>query len=370
MRPVKILRCGAHAFIAASMLLAPAVASSAETGWKAECVGRYQMSLPGEVEVAVNRFDIPKRGSSTYTRFSNGDAAEKSDSLHLGSVSISSEVPISVFYERVKKIEASRLKRQQEEADSDLESGRILAEKEKKMQFSMDNVTGWRSQAENGTFAIRMDMYAANRLVFHQASRIDTAAEADEAAQIFVRNFSPRPLYTLPKGEGVCIPYGFIADDGKPGRHVAVTMRLVEHPDVEIFFKDQNGPRPYKTGAALPNKTGVSLPDSKRLNFIFLSLEALKTNGIKVLFPGYRTTKLGGYPGTASFFEIKRKDGTRDYGYAVHVAGDYTADTDMPHLMLYVIRTASRAKGKPVSKNELKDIAIKIAASVKRREVK
>ena len=90
---------------------------------------------------------------------------------------------------------------------------------------------------------------------------------------------------------------------------------------------------------------------------------------IDLAFPGYRSIKLAERSGTASFVEITRKDGSLDYGYAAVVNGDHTAKTDAPQLMLYVIRNASRAKGKPISKSELKDMAYKIAASIKRREV-
>ena len=65
MKLVEILRCGTHAVIVASMLLAPAIASSSKGNWKTECVGRYQMGLPGDVEVALNRLKIGMDGNPT-----------------------------------------------------------------------------------------------------------------------------------------------------------------------------------------------------------------------------------------------------------------------------------------------------------------
>jgi hypothetical protein len=52
------------------------------------------------------------------------------------------------------------------------------------------------------------------------------------------------------------------------------------------------------------------------------------------------------------------------------VKGDASAKEDSPTLMLYVIRTAKRAKVEPLSKDQVKDIAERIAASVKRRATK
>ena len=331
-----------------------------QTAWKTECVGRFQVSVPGEGEVAVDRLPPPYEGATRF-RFSDGSIANRSSSHHLGVVSISEEVPSSVYHDRVKKNDAVIRRDVSEDLHSGSEIARLRANNSKLLKFTAPNVHAWRHQAAYDTYTIWLKMYVGNRIVFHQASSIDTASEADEAAQTFVRNFQPRPLFDLPKGEGVCIPYGFIADDGKPARQVGVTMRLIDHPDVEIFFEDQTAPRPYKTGA--------KLADAKHLNFFFWEEVAQGTDGIKVLFPGYRSIKLAGFAGIASFVEIKKKDGSLDYGYAAHVAGDHTAATDTPQLMLYVIRTASRAKGKPVSKNELKEMANKIAASIKRRAI-
>ena len=74
-------------------------------------------------------------------------------------------------------------------------------------------------------------------------------------------------------------------------------------------------------------------------------------------FWGYRSIKMGGQAGKGMFVTIHRYDDSKDYGYI--------AVTESPSQMLYVIRTAARAKGEPVSKDELKDIAEKIMASVK-----
>jgi len=80
---------------------------------------------------------------------------------------------------------------------------------------------------------------------------------------------------------------------------------------------------------------------------------------------GYRFISTGGQKGKVLFVTITRMDDMQDYGYVVYVEGGHAT----PSQMLYVIRTASRAKGKPVSKDELKDMATQIMASVKRQVV-
>ena len=79
MKLVEILRCGTHAVIVASMLLAPAVASSNKGNWKTECIGRFQVSMPGEVEVALtNHKTLTDRNVTEPIRFKDGSVAGRS----------------------------------------------------------------------------------------------------------------------------------------------------------------------------------------------------------------------------------------------------------------------------------------------------
>ena len=74
---------------------------------------------------------------------------------------------------------------------------------------------------------------------------------------------------------------------------------------------------------------------------------------------------MGGQAGKGMFVTIHRYDDSIDYGY-IAIVNDIP---NTPSQMLYVIRTAARAKGEPVGKDELKDMAEKIIASVKRHPV-
>lgn len=350
------------ALVAGVLLFASdkAFTTDVPAGWKAECVGRYQVSVPSDVEVAMPTDKAFTEWVSEPYRFSDGSTAGKSRSINSGVILVSKTLDEREFRRFERSIRSSYNEIKVELQASEFEWERKRAKTYD--SFLLNNSTDFATigMAESQTVGISVYLYRSGRIIAYESTNYPDDQNARKAIAQFDAAFRPRPLYDLPKGEGVCIPYGFIADNGKPGRHVGVTMRLIDHPDVEIFFEDQTAPRPYKTGA--------KLADSERLNYMFWSLEARKTDGIEVLFPGYRSTTLAGYPGTASFVEIKRKDGTLDYGYAATVAGDYTAAADTPRLTLYVIRTASRTKGKPVSKNELKDMAYKIAASIKRRE--
>ena len=67
----------------------------------------------------------------------------------------------------------------------------------------------------------------------------------DLLARQFLKNFRVRAPFEVPDEPGVCIPYGFIADDGKTQRRMGVTFRLKSHPEVEMFFMEKPGVKPH-----------------------------------------------------------------------------------------------------------------------------
>ena len=181
----------------------------------------------------------------------------------------------------------------------------------------------------------------------------------------FLKGFRLRPLYEIPKQQGVCIPYGFIADDGTTPRNIAVTMRLTDHPDVEIGFQDSTYFVPTVENGKL--SSGYREPKDAINSFFNNSGVTNNLEKVESNFPGYHSIKMDGQKGGAVFFTIIREDKSKDYGYIAAVKGDDKAG--IPSQLLYVIGTASRAKGKPVNKVELKDMAEKIMASVKKHPV-
>ena len=58
------------------------------------------------------------------------------------------------------------------------------------------------------------------------------AKNSIERIKDLIARFEPRELYQVPKGPGVCFPYGFIHDDGKTGFSVKNSLRLASTPNV------------------------------------------------------------------------------------------------------------------------------------------
>jgi hypothetical protein len=214
----------------------------------------------------------------------------------------------------------------------------------------------------------------------------------DEARRdSFAKNLVTRKTFEIPGPNDVCIPFAYIKDDGKKFRMVGVAMRLLDHPDVEIFFKDMDARNQEPTVAS-------QFRGSRGQVEYFWSYYG-PTLGTKLdgVLDHYHHIKLGDYTGQYAFASIARpipgNDGYEerdetdsqrksrvtkemnegkvpvDYGFMAYYQGDETKANE-PNLMLYVIRTASRAvaAGKqPVTEAELKTMAMQIAASIKRR---
>jgi hypothetical protein len=189
-----------------------------------------------------------------------------------------------------------------------------------------------------------------------------------------VRSIHSRPIFDIPKGEGVCLPYTFIQDDGQRPRSVGVTYRLKSHPDVTIWLEDstaQNNLADTGSGTTLAAKDPDRLSPEYKTQF-FWSQDYQSPKAWRHLWPSLHEVRLDGRKGVASFVELKRQDNTIDYGYLAVVRGDREAQQDTPDLMLYVIRDAKNAIAngrRPIDKDELLRMAEAIAASVRRRPI-
>jgi hypothetical protein len=347
--------------------------------WKTECIGRYTIGLPSEVEVALHPTENFSRG---------GRAKESAHQFNDGVYNINASVYVDGTIEISKKINTDLIEKYKlatlKLRNERLEVKRNLAADGKSIN------TDWSRGAA-------VSIFENNRLyIFDSVTNgksKDDLIEAQKRRNIFIKNLSSRALFEVPEKMGLCIPYAFVKDKGDMYRDISVAMRLVDHPDVEIFFKDGNATKGKENTA--PEFKG----SRGEVEFFWSYYGPSVGNQLQGTLNHYHDIKLGGYTGKYAFATIARsnqpneprsKDGETvddykarvkkeiaedkrplDYGFMAYYKGD-PSKTDEPDLMLYVIRTASRAvaAGKqPVSEDELKLMALQIAASVKRRPV-
>lgn len=330
------------AILLSTVCFASTTTISKESSWKTECIGRYQIDAPGEIEVALDK--LSNTIISPHTTFLDGQVAYFSQSYYYGSLIVTTPTTLTQFikFKQAKELQAEKIK--QEFMSSSDEKKINWGKAMKPMAYNNPSLFGW--DLEDSYPALYH--YLENRIYIYSPSHGNDVLRKKQFHSV-LNDLRPRPLYEIPNQTGVCIPYGFIADDGDASSDIAVTMRLIDHPDVEIFFED-----------------GAPARDPKMAITLFFDGYVNGEKGIKADFWGYRSITMSGQKGKALFVTITRTDDTKDYGYVAYVEGDSASSSKM----LYVIRTAARAKGEPVSKDELKDMAEKIMASVKPHGVK
>lgn len=344
------------------LMLSPAISNAdVPNNWKTECIGRYQVSVPGEVEVALDSYKH-LFDDSNYSQYRFSDDATAPFSHH------HTVYPQMDTRESLEFMSTIKRKFDKNISERHQETGSVMVKKYAYWMSFSDVVSNrdfaWVEPGSYSLFIYRDGHYFNFGTSFEKTNNPakDTQKSIAAIASI-INSFHPRTLYSLPKQPGVCIPYGFIADDGTTSRNIAVTMRLIDHPDVEVGFQDSTDMEPIEQDGKY---TGAYLDPKHAINRFFSSSGITNADEeVEANFSGYHSIQMSGRQGGAVFVTIKREDGSKDYGYVAAIQGDATTKPATPSQILYVIRTASRAKSKPISKDELKEMAKQIIASVK-----
>ena len=343
-------------------------------GWKTECIGYYQLSLPAEVDrVEIDKVELFDDQTEGTIGGSSGRFSSMAESPSPGA-----------FEEVIRSAKEDQMKKKKE----------LLAEGKPntaaRIQFYADLMPetfriddGWRTTLylQRGKHIYHYSMDNPNPPTgYSPAGDLEKPITAKETeglnklVGLLLKNFQARALFEIPPGSGLCMPYGFIVDGdknkGKKRRNIAVTFQLSNHPEIEIHFRDQT---PSDRGEDATRNTRGELQRFWKDYYSAKKLEPEDKDGFE---NGFRAVNLAEREGLATFFKItrpfemvRRQGDDVDYGYAAYLKGDYASLQDTPNLMLSVIRTAAHSgfDRVPMSKKELLKLAEHIAASVQRR---
>jgi Tle cognate immunity protein 4 C-terminal domain len=320
-------------------------ADAASSNMYVECVGRYELALPGTVDFAVTTPQALFNDIPHPIRFEDGEEAPHSVFSYNGAFRVTWPVPPADFNKRTRILRTKMV-----QPDS---AARANNDRFEPYDLKRSDLLGWKAQEAAG-----FETYQDGRIFsFKDFENHDTPAALRIVASV-ASGFRSRQPYQIPSGSGVCLPYLFVADDGRDDfRKIGVTMRLRDHPDVTIFFLDTK---------ALPSDPKLTSKQNSEFvwGYEYGIGKRIKLNG---LMP-YRPIKLDGREGVGTSATITRDDDSTDYGYLATVQGDPNAAVDTPNLLLLVERNAKYAKGQPpVSAEELNQIAEGVAVSIKRR---
>jgi hypothetical protein len=344
-------------------------------GWKSDCVGRLQIGLPGEADVAARTLagwaiasrggpgNIPLRFPDEQLSFWGARGLEITHPLELKALDelFASEVwTPDVFKKHVK-------------------GSSFPFDRKSFRTFSVQPLTGasWAFRhrlrgyfytqvliAKVGPHFVKFDQ------ILHDETETDPAKRNEVEFKKLTEDLRHRPLFTVPMSPGLCYPYLFLQDgNGEPRDvEIATTYRLKDHPDLTILLAQGDIPGYVPDGA--PQREAAE----RRANFFWFGRYFRNYNTLESKLAGvrlYRSVKIAGRKGVESFVELTRKDGTIDWGYLISSASDFDVDNRQPGIMFYVIRNASvaKAKGKePFGDEEsFLNLARSIAATVKTR---
>ncbi|MDA7086904.1 T6SS immunity protein Tli4 family protein [Pseudomonas sp. SA3-5] len=71
--------------------------------------------------------------------------------------------------------------------------------------------------------------------------------DSAERIKALMARFQPRELYEVPTGPGFCLPYGFIADDGKTAYSIKNSLRFTRTPNVIFTLVAASANDPWQT---------------------------------------------------------------------------------------------------------------------------
>lgn len=355
-------------------------AASSDNAWRTECVGRFSFDLPGEAVVAFPYLVEATQGNHAYFFATDTVPGESTAPWKhrdqawnayqrvndRGAIFTSDEYTLASFPKlklAIDEIWSGKKRALVADGDS-AQADNIVAE-----PLTLKDAFAWRFKAAH----TRMSQSDTLQAYFVRSGHVFFFQDEDEDPKALTKrvtavlsNVRAREMFEVPAEPGICLQNAFLPDQGGVKRSVGVPYRFKDHPEVEVFFSDSSaGP--------LPRANSKRQTAADEVQFFWEARYGSGDKQHKLIHPHvpgiaqFPDVRLGGYKGKASFVEITHRDNSIDYGYMAYVKGDAGANEDSPTLMLYVIRTASRAKGEPLSKDQIKEMAERIAASVRRR---
>lgn len=326
-------------------------AQAAAIDWnlKTECVGRYQISVPVDSEYPVASYKELNNGDNPAYRFNDGLRVSQ-EIKYDGYVQVgdgSRQDDFELLKAVIEK-DANTIKNDLLSIDHKEDAAHITT-----VPIAIPNAFAWRYRDAIHLHMLR-DGYIFHWGVGGKPGEFSTNLKK---MQDFIAGFRLRSMFDIPTANGVCFPFGFVADNGETFRDVTVSFRPKSHPDVVITFED--------------NLAEWNDPNANQKYLLARLFEPhFKNATLDVIYRDFHTKKIDGREGVAGFSNLHRKNGQKDYLYIALVTGTEKTGKDTPTLMLRMERIAEYAKGQPpISKSEFKALAEDVLNSIHRKPV-
>jgi hypothetical protein len=333
---------------------------------KRECVGRMQLELPGEADVAgysPKRFasEIEVSAGQPRFQFADGQEAGWSTLGYTGLAFMTNEVSDDEYRLISLKIEQRRKRGEAAGRENRRSDGTAL--KFEPIAIATHTGAAWRVSEFHTIF-----LKIRNHVFFWYGGgeATDIQRNTDVAATI-LEGIEYRAPNEVPSGSGVCLPFAFIKDNGSNLHLVASTFRLKAHPDVTVMLENGIFANPVTEGRRRvvdPEREIGDVWEQLRYSSSVKKIEPLW--GLR----GVKSVTLAGKPALASFVRITRLDQSVGYGFLVLGYEKPKAEHDRSTRKFYMKSEPSHAisrKIDPVTESEFLEMALSITKSVKYR---
>jgi hypothetical protein len=347
----------------------PMLCGASELNWdlKSECIGRAQLNLPWDSEVAAYPFRrmkelIEEPGGQQRFQFEDGKEAGWAE-LEFGAygpIYISTPLANNQIAELQSLFLSEKIKTKEKFSRSYNVTERNASISS--IATGRENVLAWKVDKYINTL-IKLD----HNLFFAEIGGTPDSEKNNEELIEFINTSKSRKIYAIPDEEGICIPYAFIKSDRNQRRSISASYRMKSHPDIIITFKD--------SGSNILRKKDDHTKDVKyELNDFWSQYQGPgDTTTVRSIWkiPSTHSITLAGRSGLASFVVAVRPDGTMDYGYLA-IANSGVGEPKNT-LQLLIIQTSAHAQAAgitPLDKENFLRLAEMIAKSIRPRLTK
>lgn len=333
-------------FLAISLLL---VGNAQAHGQFQECIGAYDLMLPGRVEFALfpEAYLVEKKHTNEAV-FSNGYVATDVRFFPGNYVGVMAAPKVEALQSLRSKLAARMEKHKQrlkDEGDEDIALAQTFYNLQRPNSFSIKGVSvihhyEW----------IKGNIYYFG---FERGKLDENIAELKE----FLHDFHVRAVFDVPNADRICMPYADVKMPLDAERNLSVAMMVVDHPEIEILFQD--------TLQRVTKYSEKLYSAEHQLTYYWERRNHRGDSKVNYDWPKFENISIDGMTGKSTAVTLSRTGGSKDRGYAAYANSE--RDGVRRELMLIVTRNSSRALGKPMSTDEFDKLAESIAKSIRRR---
>lgn len=258
-----------------ALMLLAASGSALATPARQECLGRMIFQVPGEISWSTydllngKYLDVGDQGFSPNVATSFDSMLYDQDGLR---IFVSGKADLKDMV-RLKNMERGTHYLTSKKLAKHVEAMRFVLDVARKWNYSAEEIAVIKADLHGYEHELMLSQEHEHDLGFADTKAIgtqefptkaflwrqqriytfslqDPKPGAGERLKDLISRFEPRALYEIPKGPGICLPYGFIRDDGKTHFEFKYSLRLENNKNVIVGLINASANNPWHSQPA------------------------------------------------------------------------------------------------------------------------